>query len=68
MKKTFKSSSFRKISNFYNGLFKIHQTFKGHFLNELRVSFNCTSNQKVTLITFFIWPRETLEIIFKVKS
>ena len=35
----FKSSSFRNISKFHNGLFEIHQRFKGHFLKELRVSF-----------------------------
>ena len=40
VKKTFKSSNFCNISNFHNGLLEIHQRFKGHFLNELRVSFN----------------------------
>ena len=40
MKRTFKSSNFFNISSFHNGFFEIHQRFKGHFLNELRVSFN----------------------------
>ena len=35
-------SSFCNISNFHVFLFKIHQKFKGHFLNELRVAFNNT--------------------------
>ena len=39
VKKIFKSSSFCNISNFHNDLFEIHQEFKGHFLNKLRVSF-----------------------------
>ena len=30
--------------------------------------FKYISNQKVKFITFFIWPRGTLENIFKVKS
>ena len=36
----FKSSNFYNISNSKMILFDIHQSFKGHFLNELRVSFN----------------------------
>ena len=39
VKKTFKSSRFYNISNFHNG-FVWNPRFKGHFLNELRVSFN----------------------------
>ena len=44
MKKTFKNSSFCNISN--TALFEIHQRFKGHFLNELRISFNIKFSQK----------------------
>ena len=40
LKKTFKSSRFCNISNFYNGFFWNRPRFKGHVLNELRVSFN----------------------------
>ena len=44
--------NFCNISNFLNGLFEIHQRFKGQFLNELRVSFKNYLNlsfQKKTL-------------------
>ena len=32
------------------------------------LSHKCTSNRKMKFITFFIWPRGTLENIFKVES
>ena len=47
MKKGFKSSSFFNIFNLISYLisniivlFEVHKRFKGHFLNELRISFN----------------------------
>ena len=40
LKKTFKSRSFCSIPISVMVLFEIHQRFKGHFLNKLRVSFN----------------------------
>ena len=39
VKKTFKRSCFRNISNFHNGFAWSPSRSKGHFLNELRVSF-----------------------------
>ena len=40
VKKIFKSSSFCNISNFHNGFIWNPSRFKGHFLSELRISFN----------------------------
>ena len=48
MKKTFKSSSLCNISTSMMVLFEIHQRFKGHFLNELRVSFKTSSGERYT--------------------
>ena len=55
MKKTLKSSSFCVIfPTSIRVLFEIHQKFKGHFLNKLRVSFNeqvLMKEQPITLLT-----------------
>ena len=55
MKKGFKSSSFFNIFNLISYLisniivlFEVHKRFKGHFLNELRISFNEKKMQGAT--------------------
>ena len=51
MKKTFKSSSFCNISNFHSDFVWNPSRFKGHFLNELRVSFkNAPSSWEMYVI------------------
>ena len=72
MKKTFKGGSFDNISNLQNTimvLFEIHQRFKGHFLNELRVSFKVTRvvDLKLVFTEWFFYDSIILIKLYKIR-
>ena len=62
--KTFKSSSFCNISVMV--LFEICQRFKGHFLNEFRVSFNFVKpyHDELSSKAWWIWQHHIPQNIF----